>query len=163
MSFAHPTHFSHMSHPTCSQISPLILVSSRVFLCVQLYRIATVVGVEERGQPYALGSRRTTKHLLLDFGECKEHYPMSVVSNGGFEELELRSWQQILEASSQRFVSRRHVEVKENDLQQASSGTRSHTHPTPHVPPRPHLEPAPTPPTPTRRAATCTRTRTCAG
>ena len=34
---------------------------------------------------------------------------------------------------------------------------------TPHVPPRPHLEPAPTPPTPTRRAATCTRTRTCAG
>ena len=161
-----------MSHPTCSQISPLILASSCVFLLVQLYRIATVVGVEERGQPYALGSRRTTKHLLLDFGECKEHYPMSVVSNGGFEELELLSWQQILEASSHRFVSRRHVELKENDLQQASSGRHAHTHTLPHMcrppyptctPPYPTSSPSPPPPTATRRAATCTRTRTCGG
>lgn len=37
----------------------------------KLYRVAEVVSVEERQPAYMLGSKRTMKQLLLDFGEIK--------------------------------------------------------------------------------------------
>ena len=68
-----------------------------------LYRAAEVVGVEEFAEhPYMLGARRTCKRLQLHFGETRQWYPMSSVSNQPFDELELMSWQQVRTPVSSR-------------------------------------------------------------
>ena len=47
-----------------------------------LYRLAEVVAVaEDAEKPYTLGSRRCTKRLQLEFGECRRWYPMTMVAD----------------------------------------------------------------------------------
>ena len=61
-----------------------------------LYRLAEVVAVaEDAEKPYSLGSRRCTKRLQLEFGECRRFYPMTSVSNQHFDSLECVSFQQV--------------------------------------------------------------------
>ena len=49
-----------------------------------LYRLAEVVAVaEDLEKPYSLGSRRCTKRLQLEFGECRRFYPMTSVRTPG--------------------------------------------------------------------------------
>ena len=60
-----------------------------------LYRVAEVIGERDFPEhPYTLGSRKTTKRLHLEFGESKQWYMMSSISNQPFDEFELRSWHQ---------------------------------------------------------------------
>ena len=60
-----------------------------------LYRAAEVVAVKEMPeQPYTLGTRRSTKRLQLEFGECRRSYPMTSVSNQPLDALEMASFQQ---------------------------------------------------------------------
>jgi RNA polymerase-associated protein RTF1 len=87
-----------------------------------LYRAAEVVGVDEfPDHPYMLGTRRTTKRLHLRFGETRQWYPMASVSNRAFEELELVSWQQVLEVTDDKKISLHQVRAKAKELQEASS------------------------------------------
>eukprot|EP00308_Calcidiscus_leptoporus_P021795 CAMPEP_0119378664 /NCGR_PEP_ID=MMETSP1334-20130426/49293_1 /TAXON_ID=127549 /ORGANISM="Calcidiscus leptoporus, Strain RCC1130" /LENGTH=359 /DNA_ID=CAMNT_0007397947 /DNA_START=6 /DNA_END=1085 /DNA_ORIENTATION=- len=87
----------------------------------KMYRVAEVVAVEERQQSYKLGARVTCKQLLLDFGEARLAYPMSFVSNGRFEELELLSWSQVLEVSDKAPVSQAQVAAKCHALEEAAN------------------------------------------
>ena len=78
-----------------------------------LYRVAEVVDVQEdAAHPYMIGPRRTTKYFLLNFGEAEQRYPMSSISNGAFEELELRSWQQVAEVAGLSPVSAEQVRAR---------------------------------------------------
>lgn len=86
-----------------------------------LYRCAEVTGVKEfEEHPYLLGQRRTCKRLQLEFGESRMWYPMSSVSNQPFEELELRSWQQLLEVVGRPMISANQLRGKTEELYQAS-------------------------------------------
>ena len=86
-----------------------------------LYRVAEVVGIKDFDDaPYSLGQRRTTKKLLLDFGEARQWYQMSSVSNQPFDELELRSWQQVLEVGAKSMISANQLKAKYAELKQAS-------------------------------------------
>ena len=74
---------------------------------------ALQVGVDEfPDHPYMLGTRRTTKRLHLRFGETRQWYPMASVSNRAFEELELVSWQQVLEVTDDKKISIHQVRAK---------------------------------------------------
>jgi len=85
-----------------------------------LYRCAEVTGVQEfEDLPYMLGPRRTCKRLQLEFGESRQWYPMSSVSNQPFEELELISWQQVLEVNGRPVVSANQLKAKTAELHQA--------------------------------------------
>ena len=87
-----------------------------------LYRVAEVVGVEDSPDqpPYMLADKRTTKRLRLRFGESTQPYPMSSVSNQPFLEIELRAWQQVLEAFRATPISASQVKAKCSQLQEAS-------------------------------------------
>jgi len=87
----------------------------------KLYRVAEVVGVDENAAAYTLGPRRTCKQLHLDFGECRQAYPMNVVSNGSFDPLELQSWGQVLEAFSHPPISQVQLARKCRAIEQANN------------------------------------------
>ena len=91
-----------------------------------IYRVAEVVGVKDHpDHPYNLGGRQTCTLLHLQFGESKQWYPMASISNQPFEELELRSWQQVLEVSEVRPVSGSQLRSKIKALQEVSSSQAS--------------------------------------
>jgi len=86
-----------------------------------LYRLAEVVAVaEDAEKPYSLGSRRCTKRLQLEFGECRRFYPMTSVSNQHFDSLECVSFQQVREAAGLPPITQMQVEAKKLALHQAS-------------------------------------------
>jgi RNA polymerase-associated protein RTF1 len=86
-----------------------------------LYRAAEVTDVQEFPEhPYMLGQRRTTKRLLLEFGESRQWYPMSSVSNQPLEEIELRSWQQVREVWGVALLSDNQLRAKTTQLAEAS-------------------------------------------
>jgi len=84
-----------------------------------LYRAALVCGVDETETAYALGTRRTSKRLRLDFGEATITYPMAVVSNGAFEPLELYAYDQVLQATGRAPFTRDQMERKAAALKKA--------------------------------------------
>jgi len=87
-----------------------------------LYRVAEVIAVQDVPEhPYTLGGRKTYKRLQLEFGECKQLYPMSSISNQPFEELELRSWQQVLETCNVPLLTEGQLQAKRKALERASN------------------------------------------
>ena len=85
----------------------------------QLYRAALICGIDEDGEPYQLGLRHTTQRLRIDFGEARSVYPMSVISNGPFEPLELLSFDQVLQAVDRSPFSIDRIEKKAMELRRA--------------------------------------------
>ena len=91
-----------------------------------LYRAAEVVGMQEEAEntefpAYMLGTRRTTKRLQLEFGESRQWYSMASISNQPFEELELRSWQQVLEVSSKPLLTNNQIDAKCEEINAANN------------------------------------------
>lgn len=70
---------------------------------------------------YMLGTRRTTKRLQLEFGESRQWYSMASISNQPFEELELRSWQQVLEVSSKPLLTNNQIDAKCEEINAANN------------------------------------------
>jgi len=110
----------------------------------KLYRAALVAGVAQGCEPYSLAGRKCCKKLQLDFGEAREGsemrrecprlqldfgeatlpYPMTVVSNGEFEAVELRAFEQVLEARGRSPFSGARLAEKAAELRRAVAGER---------------------------------------
>mmetsp|Transcript_32585 Transcript_32585/g.85177 ORF Transcript_32585/g.85177 Transcript_32585/m.85177 type:complete len:161 (-) Transcript_32585:556-1038(-) len=87
-----------------------------------LYRVAEVIGEKDfPDHAYTLGSRKTTKRLHLEFGESKQWYMMSSISNQPFDEIELRSWLQIREVCGMPQLSVQQLQSKQRAIQRASN------------------------------------------
>ncbi|EOD16376.1 hypothetical protein EMIHUDRAFT_451547 [Emiliania huxleyi CCMP1516] len=94
----------------------------------KLYRAALVAGVAQGCEPYSLAGRKCCKKLQLDFGEATLPYPMTVVSNGElsseFEAVELRAFEQVLEARGRSPFSGARLAEKAAELRRAVAGER---------------------------------------
>jgi len=87
-----------------------------------LYRVAEVLGEKDfPDSPYTLGSRKTCKRLHLEFGETKQWYMMTSISNQPFDEFELRSWFQVREVCGLPQLSVHHLRSKQRALERASN------------------------------------------
>lgn len=84
------------------------------------YRVAEVLAVQD-DEIYMLGNKKTCKRLQLNFGDHKQLYPMSSTSNKPFQDLELLSWMQVLNAAGQPSISQAHVQRKCKTLEKANN------------------------------------------
>ena len=88
-----------------------------------IYRLGEVLDATDFPDTpvYSLGSKRTTKRLLLNFGEAREWYQMISVSNQPFEPIELLSSEQVMGTFNAKFVTAAQVQAKRADLSKAQN------------------------------------------